>query len=365
MKSPALPHLEALQPYTPGMSAEDLYRTYGISDAVKLASNENPYGPSQAAVAAMRAAATTVHRYPDATAHDLTEALAKRLGAKADELVLGHGSNTLIDSICRALVAPGDRVVSGDPSFSCYRMCAAVADATFVPVPLREGVLPEVAPLIEACGPSTKCLFIANPNNPTGTYFPVDALETLLRDVPEHVVVVVDEAYIEYGTAQDLRSAVHLRNTRDRLVVLRTFSKAYGLAGLRVGYGVFPSGLAAAIRSVRMPFDVGTLAQHAALASLSAEGELEENVRRNAAERDRVTAALTACGLEVVPSQGNFVLVQIGPRAPELFEGMLRQGVIVRPLSGSLSTCLRVSIGTETENDRLLSAVRGFTRSGL
>lgn len=363
MGTPVLPHLRGLADYTPGLSTEDLRRSIGVEDAIKLASNENPLGPSQKALVAARQAVDEAHRYPDAQARGLRDALATHWRASPAEVVVGNGSNTLIDLICRTFAGPDDHAVSGDPSFVCYRLCSTLANVPFDSVELREGVYPEVQPLLAACRKNTKLVFLANPNNPTGTYLSAPQLASLCEGLPPDILLVVDEAYAEFADADDFRSAVQCRGLRERLIILRTFSKAYGLAGMRVGYALAPPSLAEPLRRVQMPFSVSTPAQQAAVAALLDQEHLGRVVEHNRSERSRVSAALSDFGFSVTPGQGNFLLVHVGAHAAQLYQSLLEAGVIVRALSGVLAPYLRVSIGATDENDRLLSTLTTLTRS--
>lgn len=350
------PSIEKLRPYEAGKPIEELARELGISDAVKLASNENPLGPSPLAVKAAQAALGEVHRYPDANTYLLRERLASHLGVRMEEILLGNGSNELLDLLVGTFATPEEHVVFADPAFVVYQLASLAHGVQFTPVPLSDEVhdLPALARAVKA---NTKVLFVANPNNPTGTYVTRAAMETFLREVPEHVIVAVDEAYFEYADAADYPDCLKLRHLRERLVVLRTFSKIYGLAALRVGYAVGPANLIDYMNRVRAPFNVSSVGQAAALAALDDAAHVELSRSTNREERAKLEAALKEIGFRVVPSQANFVYVDTARPARALYDALLRKGVIVRPF-GALPTSLRITVGTRAENERCIAALR-------
>ncbi len=304
----------------------------------------------------MRVALAGVHRYPDASAHRLRERLAGKLGVTIAEIIQGNGSNELLELLVRTFTTSADHVVFADPSFVVYQLAAMAHGVPFTAVPLR-GDVHDLEAMAAAVTPKTRLLFIANPNNPTGTHVGRSALARLLRDVPEEVIVAVDEAYSEYADADDYPNALELRDLRTRLVVLRTFSKIYGLAALRVGYAVAPPPLVDYMNRVRAPFNVGTLGQVAALAALDDQAHVERSRRENREERARLARELSKMGHHCSPSQANFVYFDVGRPAAPVYEALLRKGVIVRPF-GALPTKARVTVGTPEENDRFLSALR-------
>lgn len=352
------PYIERLSPYTPGKPVEELERELGIKNAIKLASNESPLGPSPVAVAAVREHAAGAHRYPDAACFALKQDLAAHHGIDPREIVLGNGSNEIIDLVCRTYASPSDHAVIGAPSFVCYQLGLTAANVPFDAVPLRDHLHWDLDAMLDRVRPETRLLFIANPNNPTGTHVGRAALERLLRELPPWVLAVIDEAYVQFADAPDYASALELRETRERLMVLRTFSKAYGLAALRAGYAVARPEVVGYLDRTRPPFNVSTLAQVAARAALSDPAHVERYVALNRTERGRVAAALTELGLTVAPSQANFVFVDFRRPGQEVFDRLLRMGVIVRPMPPPVSSWLRITIGLPEENDRLLGAVR-------
>jgi histidinol-phosphate aminotransferase len=349
------PTIEQLTAYEAGKPIEELARELGVKDAIKLASNENPLGPSPRAVEAARKAITEVHRYPDASAYALREKLAGVHGVKMSEIVQGNGSNELLDLLVRTYTTGSDHVVFAEPAFIVYRLSCLAHGTPFTAVPLRDDThdLPAMA---EAVRPETRILFIANPNNPSGTHVGKAALSALLREVPPEVIVVVDEAYIQYADAEDFPDCLELRGLRERLVVLRTFSKIYGLASLRVGYAIGPENLIDYLNRVRAPFNVGSVGQAAAIAALDDHEHVEKSRRTNLEQRARVSAELAKLDVRVVPTQANFVWLDVKRPHREVYDALLRKGVIVRPVGGP--TQLRITIGTPSENDRMLAAMR-------
>ncbi len=354
-------HIATIAPYQPGKPIEELRRELGTAwpaeGAVKLASNENPLGPSPLGVAAAAAALADVARYPDGGAFLLRDRIARHLGVHRDGVLVGSGSNEIINLVVQTFCGDGDEVLTPRHQFMAYRLAAEGHGRALRESDNGPGFALDAEALLAAATPRTKVVFLANPNNPTGTHLAGAAVERLVRALPPHVVLVLDEAYLEYVDAADHRSALPLLAVRDRLIVLRTFSKIYGLAGLRVGYAASHAPLIELLNRVRLPFNATSIGQAAATAALDDVAHVERSHRENAAERRRLAAALTARGLAVTPSQCNFVLVA-APAAfggPGLYEALLRRGVIVRPLLPyAMPGHVRVSVGVPAENDRLL-----------
>lgn len=346
------PNIERLTPYVPGKPLEELERELGIRDAIKLASNENPVGPSEKALEAARRALAQAHRYPDNYA--LRAALAKHHDVALGEVCLGNGSNELIDLTARTFGVPSGHVVYPEPSFVCYRSAALACAMEASEVPLRDHLHYDAEALIAAVRPATRIFFLANPNNPTGAYLARHELERVLRALPERTIAVLDEAYVEFADAPDYASALALRGLHERLIVLRTFSKAYGLAALRVGYAVAPKELVDYLDRVRAPFNVSSVALAAAEAALADSEHLARYVAHNARERTRVSAALSALGITVAPSQANFVLARFPEGGRKVGDALLQRGVITRPMPPPITDYIRITIGSEAENDRLL-----------
>src|SRR5262247_3598346 len=351
-------HILGIAPYEPGKPVEELERELGIPDAIKLASNENPLPPSERVQKAVAAAITQLNRYPDGTGFYLREALARRHGVTADHLILGNGSNELIELIARAFMRPGDEAVIPHPSFVVYPMIVQAVGGIRVVVTLKDQRL-DLEAMARAITPMTKMVFIANPNNPTATIVTADEVEHFMARVPDRVIVVFDEAYIEFAQGPDLPDTLdYLRHGR-RVVVLRTFSKAASLAGLRVGYGVADPDCVALLNRIRQPFNVNALAQVAALAALDDESHVLECLRMIEAGRHFLCDEFTALGLKYVPSRANFILVDVGRSAGDIFHWLLKEGVIVRPMTSfGMENALRVTIGTPQENRRFVKALK-------
>ena len=354
-----------LVPYEPGKPVEEVQRELGLARVVKLASNEGPFPPFPAALDAIERVAHDLNRYPDGGVWALRAALAAHHGVDHAEVVVGAGADGVIDLLSQAALDPGDEVVCAWPSFPSYVLDAAKLGATSVKVPLRDHVH-DLDAMLEAIGPRTKLVYVCHPNNPTGTANGRSELAAFLDRVPQHVLVVLDQAYREYIDDPDYADGIteHFAAGR-RIVVLRTFSKIYGLAGERVGYGIAPADVVAATSKVRRAFDVGSTAQAAALASIGGEEELRRRREQNAVGRTQLVAALRAHGLEpVLPALGNFVYVDVGD-GRAFFEQLLRRGVIVRPLAGfGAPGAIRVSVGTPDENAFFADAL-GHVLSGV
>jgi len=349
------PTIESLLPYEGGKPIEELARELGITDAVKLASNENPLGPSPKALAAARAVIGDVHRYPDASAFRLRERIAAEHRVPLEDIIQGNGSNELLDLAVRTFCGAEHHIVFAEPAFVVYRIAALAHGVPFTAVPVRD-LTHDLEAMAAAVTPRTRLIFVGNPNNPTGTHVGLDALRRFLRVVPPEVIVLLDEAYIEYATVSDFPDGLTLRGERERLIVCRTFSKIYGLAGLRVGYGIASPTLISYMNRVRAPFNVGSLAQAAAIAALDDVEHVRHSRELNRTERERVSSRLAQMGFSVAPSQGNFLLVDVKRNGRASYDALLKKGVIVRPFA-SLPTSLRVTVGKPNENDRFLNAL--------
>jgi histidinol-phosphate aminotransferase len=352
--------LEAIPRYEPGLTTAEVLARFGLERAVKLASNESPFPPLPEVARVVADGVPGLNRYPDGPGRALRRALAERHGVGPDEVVLGNGSCELILLAGQALLDPGTTIVHAEPSFALYPHLAAAAGAQAVAVPLAADDGHDLDAMAAAVDERTRLVVVCNPNNPTGVYRGADDVERLLDALPEDLAVLVDEAYFEFVDRPDAGRAISLARERSNLLVTRTFSKAHGLCGLRVGYGVGAAGWIDAIDRVRQPFNTNALAQAAALESLRHPAALERRVRETLAERGRLAGALAEMGVSFTPSQANFILV--APDHPPagsagLHEGLLRLGVIVR--DGASLGCpgrLRVSIGTPEENTAFLSA---------
>jgi histidinol-phosphate aminotransferase len=343
--------LADLVPYEPGKPVEEAQRELGLERVVKLASNEGPFGPFPAAREALARAVDELNRYPDGGAYRLRAALAERHDVAFEQVALGAGADGVVDCLSQAVLDPGDAIVCGWPSFPSYVIDALKVGAEVRRVPLRDDRY-DLPALLDAVDERTKLVYVCHPNNPTGTMNTRAELDAYFDAVPEHVLTVVDQAYFEYIEEPEYPDAIeeYFKAGR-RVVVLRTFSKIYGLAGLRIGYGVGPASVAAAVGKVRRAFDLSTPAQAAALASLDAPDELAERVRLNAEGRAKVETTLRAHGLTPAgPAVANFLYADVGGDAREVFEDLLRLGVIVRPLAGfGAPSAIRVTVGTPEE----------------
>ena len=352
------PHILSIDPYVPGKPIEELEREYGITGSIKLASNENPLGPSPKALKAMAAVMGNLHRYPDGGAFRLTQTLSEHLGVSPERIVFGNGSDELIGLLCHALLMPGDRVVLPRPSFLIYDIMTRSVGAVPVSVPLKALSI-DLDGVIDAVTPDTRMVFINNPNNPTGTIIHKEAFEEFLEKLPPRVMVVVDEAYIDFVRDNACAIGTDYLDGPNPVAVLRTFSKAYGLAGLRIGYGVMPREIRDLLNRIRMPFNASTLAQVAAGAALEDKDFLSKTLRVVHDGLEYLFDALTALGLICFPTQSNFFLVDMKRNADEVFEKMLRRGVIVRSMvSYGFPDYIRVNVGLHEENERFVAALK-------
>jgi histidinol-phosphate aminotransferase len=346
------PAVRDLVPYEPGKPVEEVQRKLGLERVVKLASNEGPFGPFPAALEAMARSAPELNRYPDGGAYRLRAALAERHDVRFEEVAVGAGSDGLVDGLSQAVLDPGDEIVCGWPSFPSYVISARKLGATATMAPLTQDRY-DLPGMLDAIGSRTKLVYVCHPNNPTGTMNTRAELDDYFDRVPDHVLTVLDQAYFEYMEDDDYPDGIeeYVKAGR-RVVVLRTFSKIYGLAGLRVGYAIAPAEVVTALGKVRRPFDITTPAQEAALASLDDAAELERRRAANAAARPHLERILREHGLDPVgPAVANFVYVDLGTDSRALFELLLREGVIVRPTHGfGGPTAIRVTAGTLDEH---------------
>ena len=353
------PEVRSLQPYVPGKPIEELERELGIAGAIKLASNENPLGPSPLAVAAIQAAAHGVNRYPDGSSYYLRESLSTHWNVPPDWIAVGSGSNDLIDVLCRIHLGPGDEAVMSDPSFIMFAIAVRVAGGTLVKAP-GKGLFHDPEAMLAAITDRTRLVYFSNPDNPTGTIVVKRALDEYFRRVPGHVLTILDEAYFEYVTDPQYPDGLeHLRRGR-RVAVLRTFSKIYALAGLRIGYGFFPASLASLVHRVRLPFNVTSIGQAAARASLT---DLDQIARSRALNGEGLAyfqRELPALGIQLTPTWANFALARFPGSAVEVARTLERQGIIIRPMLpfGLSAEYARISVGLRPENERLIESLR-------
>jgi histidinol-phosphate aminotransferase len=358
MKLSVPDYILSLKPYVAGKPLEELKREYGIEDAVKLASNENPLGPSPKALDAIRGGIEKLHRYPNGGGYDLCERISRRFKVRHENIVLGNGSDDIISMLARVLLQPGDEAVLPQPSFLFYDIAIRTSGAVPVAVPLKSRIT-DLDGMLDHISPKTKLVFVTNPHNPTGSIISKQALEIFIKALPANIVLVIDEAYIEFVRDRNCPNSIDYLNS-DRLVVgLRTFSKAYGLAGLRIGYGFMPSRLAGILHRVRQPFNVNSLGQVAARAALEDDGFLKETVQLVHDELDFIYAALDELGIRYSRSQANFFLIHVDKNADEVFESLLKLGIIVRSMTSyGYPDCIRVNVGLHHENIRLLEALK-------
>lgn len=355
----ALAHdgVRALRPYEPGKPIDELERELGISNIIKLASNENPLGPSPHAIAAASAVLPEVHLYPDGNAFGLKQALSKKLDVTPEQLIIGNGSSDILDFVLRAFVTAEHEVVYAQHAFAMYPILTHIVGATAVKVPAVNWGH-DLDAMLQAITARTRVIFIANPNNPTGTWLSQTALQEFLQQVPPHVLVVLDEAYFEYVEEADYANGIELARQFDNLVVTRTFSKVYGLAGLRIGYGICHPGLADYLNRVRPPFNANSLALVAAEAALADDAHLRDSIAMNRKGLQQLIAAFRVLKLEYIPSVGNFISVHMPKNGREVFQALLRRGVIVRPVDNyEMPDTLRITVGTEEENLKFIEAL--------
>jgi histidinol-phosphate aminotransferase len=351
-------YIRAIAPYQPGKPISELERELGITGIVKLASNENPLGCSALATAAMHEAIKTIALYPDGNGFELKDALSRRYGVEHARIVLGNGSNDMLELAARAFLTVGDRAVYSDHAFAVYPLATKVVGATGVSVPAIDFGHDLKAMLKAAVELKAKLVFIANPNNPTGTFLSVVELLDFMRALPPQILVVLDEAYNEYLPEDKRYDSVAWLREFPNLIISRTFSKAYGLAGLRVGYAFADAQVIDMMNRVRQPFNVNSVAQAAAVAALQDTGFVRQTFALNLRGMEQITRGLVKLGLEYIPSYGNFVSFKIGD-GMKMYRRLLELGVIVRPIASyDMAEYLRVSIGLETENEKFLSALQ-------
>jgi histidinol-phosphate aminotransferase len=347
-------------PYPPGKPLDELEREYGITDSIKLASNENPWGPSPKVVKALQAELTNLNRYPDGSCFYLVKALADRFGLDSTEIVLGNGSNEVIEFLVKAFVREGDEVITSHPSFLMYQKFVQIRGGVNYVVPLKE-MSHDLEVIKEMITDKTRLIFIDNPNNPTGTAIPPAALYTFLSEIPESVIVVLDEAYIDFMDKSlhvDIVSLIRNLEGRCPVVSLRTFSKAYGLSGLRVGYGIMAREVAVCLHKVRQPFNINQLAQVGALAGLEDDEYFQRTLDLTRDGLIYLSQEVEKLGCKGYPSHTNFFLIDVQGNADKLYQAMLYKGVVIRSMSAyGFKNFIRVTVGTEKENNRFLKAL--------
>lgn len=352
------PYVSSCATYQPGKPIEELERELGIKDIIKLASNENPLGPSPLALKAIEKAMHSAHLYPDASHYRLREALAAKLGTDLEEIYVGNGSEEIFSTLIRAYCRVGDNNVGCGAAFLAYRVCSQVHGVEWREPTLDQIAERELTAILKLVDDRTRIVFLPNPNNPTGTYVKRETLKKVLDELKKRdVIVLLDYAYREYARAKDLPPAMEFYRDYPNLIVTGTFSKIYGLGGLRVGYAAAHPDLLLAMRKVKMPFNVTSLGLAAALAALDDHEHVRRSLEVNSAGLDYLAKEFNRMGIEYWPSQGNFYLVRVTKDAKQIYEAMLRKGVIIRPVTPyGIKDSLRVTIGTESENRRMVDS---------
>ena len=349
-------YIRSLIPYEPGKPIEEVEREYGISGSVKLASNENPLGPSPRALAVLRERLPELHLYPDGDCFYLKRALAQKLGVEPDRLIFGNGSNEIIELAARTFMRPGDEAVMAEQAFVVYELIVQAVGGKRKTVPLKN-FTHDLAAMADAVTPQTRLVFLANPNNPTGTIYRRRDWEAFLERISPDVLIIVDEAYFEYVEEADYPNSLDYHARHPAILTLRTFSKLYGLAGLRIGYGIGAKDVIALMQRVRQPFNVNAPAQWAALAALDDTEHVQRSLGVNQQGVKYLQTEFARLGLSYVPSQANFILVRVG-NGHEVFQRLLQQGVIVRPMVGyKFPEHVRVTVGSMAQNQKLIGAL--------
>lgn len=347
-----------LSPYIPGKPADEVKREFGLDTVIKLASNENPLGPSPKAMERIKDMAGASHIYPDASGFRLKSKLAVKYGVTAEQIVLGNGSDEIIMFLGEVFVEPGDEVVMPFPTFPVYKTATLLMGGKPVEVDTTEDGFLDLPKMVASVNARTKLFVICNPNNPTGAMVDVDGIDYVMKNLPPHVLVVVDEAYAEYVEDPAYGELLPYLKQGRNVAILHTFSKIYGLAGLRVGFGLMREETAGLLNRVRLSFNQNAIAQEAAIAALDDEEHLQRSLLTNRTGKALLSAAFSARGLKAFPTWGNFIMVDTGKDGQAIFNALLRRGIIVRPTTAwDLPTCLRITVGTEEQNHALLLAL--------
>ena len=364
IKPPA--YISDIKPYVPGKPVEELERELGIKDSVKLASNENPLGPSPMAIKAALdllvncRSSNSLNRYPDGSGYYIKKALAEKFSVSSDEVILGNGSNELIDIAVRTFLQPGDEAIMADPSFVVYPMSVRARGGKAIRIPLKD-YTHDLDAMADAVTPRTKMVFVANPNNPTGTLNRQQEFDRVMKRLPDGVLMVVDEAYREYVTDTEYADSFkHFRQGRD-ILILRTFSKIYGLAGLRIGYGIAGEEIITQMNKLRPPFNTNSIAQNAALLALKDDEHIKSTKGLNEQGKKYLYKELDSLGVEYVPTEANFIYMPLREDSNILYNKLLRKGIIVRPMGPNE---IRVTIGLPEENRRFIEALRKIRSEG-
>lgn len=360
MKNIANKNIWEIKPYVPGKPLDEVQRQLGLEEVIKLASNESPYGPSLKVRKAIAQAAKNINRYPDGNCFHLRRALAKKLQVPGDQLIFGNGSDEIILLTVRAFTQADDEVIMAQPSFLMYEIAAKIAGATPVRIPLKNFRY-DLPAMKAAVTPRTKMIFIGNPDNPAGTYVTHAQVQDFLKGLPEEILVFLDEAYFEFVRKTDYPDTISLLKRHQNIIITRTFSKMYGLAGLRVGYGIADKEVMDILNRIREPFNVNSLAQAAALACLEDNGYYQRLARKIEKERLYLSQRLKKMGVRFVETVTNFLLLEVGQNGSQLAGRLLNRGIIVRDMSyWGLTNFIRVTIGTHKENQKFIQALRGI-----
>ena len=352
-------HIETLKPYVPGKPIEETEREYGITGAIKLASNENPLGPSPLAIEAIRGAARRVNLYPDGSSYYLVQKLSSFLRVRPDELFLGNGSNEIIELLIRTFTTPEDEALICKGSFLMYKVALQSHGRDFAEVPMQAGYRYDLGAMADRITPRTRIIFLANPDNPTGTAFSRDQFESFLRRVPADCFVALDEAYFEYVDWPEYPNGMHYFHSQPNLIVLRTYSKIYGLAGIRLGYAIMQRHLTGYLNRTRLPFNLSSLAQAAGIAALDDVQHVKATRETTQRGLRYLESELRKLGLAVPQSHANFVFVDFGRPAGPIYEQLLRRGIITRPIPAyGFPNALRISVGLRAQNEKLIRALK-------
>ncbi|WP_163335924.1 histidinol-phosphate transaminase [Desulfopila sp. IMCC35008] len=353
-------NIKKITPYPPGKPLDELEREFGITDSIKLASNENAWGPSPKAIEAIKASLGDLHRYPDGSGYYLTQAIAARFEVLPEEVVLGNGSNEIIEFLVKAFVREGDEVITSHPSFLMYQKFVQVRAGVNKVIPLQD-MHHDLNAIVDAVTDKTRLIFIDNPNNPTGTFISPKELDSFFKRIPESVIVALDEAYVDFMEKElqgDIRELIDDVEGRCPVVLLRTFSKAYGISGLRVGFGLMSAPIAGCLHKVRQPFNINSLAQIGAKAALEDNVYFDMVINETRSGMRSLMEAVERLGCTSYPSQTNFFLIDVKGNANDLYTAMLYKGVIVRSMNAyGFPTCIRITVGTKEENERFVKAL--------
>lgn len=346
-------YVQALQPYVPGKPIEELEREFGIKNSIKLASNENPLGPSPAAISTIKNSFSDLNRYPDGSGFYLKQALSGILGVSEDELILGNGSNQLLNIAVSTFMQDGDEAVMATPSFVVYLMAVQSIGGISIQIPLKN-YTHDLSAMADAITPKTKIIFIANPNNPTGTINKNEEFRKMLEKIPDNVLVIADEAYYEYVSDPDYADSMKYLRSEKNILILRTFSKIYGLAGLRLGYGIAKKEIISEMDKLREPFNTNSIAQKAGLAALGDKKHVNRSKNANEGGKKFLCFHLDSLGIKYVPTEANFIYILV-ENSTFVYESLLRMGVIIRPMGPK---AIRVTIGMPEENRRFIDSLR-------